>query len=131
MDWLDQKILRLLKKDSKLSNKEIGKKIHLTGQAVGQRIIRLKELGIIKNYTINLNYNEKQFIRIFMNNNQFSTLEKAVNAFEEVDEFYKVSGQACYLVVAHFDSRGLSEFIEKVSKWARYSVETVIGDRKA
>ena len=41
MDQLNLTILSLLKQDSRLSNKEIGAQVHLTGQAVGQRINHL------------------------------------------------------------------------------------------
>ncbi|GGA29684.1 hypothetical protein GCM10011384_19020 [Psychrobacillus lasiicapitis] len=35
--------------------KELGQKIHMTGQAVGNRIRRLEDLGIIEQYTITIN----------------------------------------------------------------------------
>ena len=130
MDELDQQILYLLNENSKLSNKKIGEKIHLTGQAVGQRIAYLKDQGIIENYTITIKQDEKQFIRIFMEANQFATIERVINEFKEIDEFYKVSGHACYLVVAHFNQPRLKVFIEKISKWARCSVDSVVGSRK-
>ncbi|MBO0474381.1 hypothetical protein IGL98_001413 [Enterococcus sp. DIV0840] len=130
MDHLDQQILQLLKGNAKLSNKEIGEKIHLTGQAVGQRITYLKDKGIIENYTITIKQDEKQFIRIFMENNQFSSIERTINEFDEIDEFYKVSGHACYLAVAHFNPKQLNEFIEILSKWARCSVDSVVRNSK-
>lgn len=41
MDIIDEQILAILKHNSKLSNKEIGEMVHLTGQAVGNRILKL------------------------------------------------------------------------------------------
>jgi hypothetical protein len=35
-------------------------------------------------------------------------------------------GNACYMIVSHFEPAELNEFIEVLSKWCRYSVETVI-----
>ncbi|ALS01004.1 transcriptional regulator [Enterococcus silesiacus] len=130
MDDLDQQIVQLLTKNAKLTNKEIGAIVHLTGQAVSQRITYLKDNGIIENYTITIKHAEKQFIRIFMENNQFSAIESMINRFEEIDTFYKVSGHACYLVVAHFNQKRLKEFIEVVSKWARCSVDSVVRNAK-
>lgn len=126
MDQLDQEILALLKENSRLTNKEIGEKIHLTGQAVGNRINQLIDRKVIKHFTIDVNFETTQFIRLFMNGTNFSAIEKIVSSFENVESFYKVSGQACYIVVAHFSNEGLKEFIEQISKWARYSVETVV-----
>jgi DNA-binding Lrp family transcriptional regulator len=130
MDTFDDKILTLLQENSRMTNKEIGAKIHMTGQAVGLRIAKLLEQGHIKNFSISRQYDDKQFIRIFMTTNKFESFESAINSFSEVDEFYKVAGQACYLVVAHFDKKGLENFINLISDWGRYSVETVISDRK-
>lgn len=129
MDELDKKIIELLKEDGQRSNKEIGNQIHLTGQAVGQRVQHLKDQGTIEGYTIKIKNKTKQFIRLFMEGNQFSLVEKEVMDYSEVDEFYKVSGHACYVVVAHFNQENLNEFIESLSKWARCSVDTVVSDK--
>ena len=53
-DNIDQKILRLLKKDSRMSNVAIAKEIGLTEGAVRRRIEKLVEDGTIKSFTINV-----------------------------------------------------------------------------
>ncbi|BAX67431.1 Lrp/AsnC family transcriptional regulator [Latilactobacillus sakei] len=130
MDQLDLTILSLLKQDSRLSNKEIGAQVHLTGQAVGQRINHLIDQQTITRFTIEIAQQQRQFIRLFMNNNHFSDVEAAVNQYSEVDSFYQVSGQACYVVIAHFEQTRLTTFIDHLSNWARYSVEMVLNDKK-
>ncbi|MEO1769264.1 Lrp/AsnC family transcriptional regulator [Candidatus Enterococcus ferrettii] len=130
MDQLDEAILQILAADSRLTNKEIGEQVHLTGQAVGNRITKLKEQGMLKKFTVAINYSDKQFIRLFMKSANFAAVEATVNRFKEVEEFYKVSGQACYVVVAHFTKNQLNQFVEDISKWARYSVETVLIDKR-
>ncbi|GFH42434.1 transcriptional regulator [Lactococcus hodotermopsidis] len=130
LDKIDKKILRLLQRDSRLTNKAIGEQIHMTGQAVGLRIRKMLDESIIENYTISIKHPNKQFIRIFMANNRFNEFENVVNTFEEIDDFYKISGQACYIVIAHFTTENLSKFIERISNWGRYSVETVVSDKK-
>lgn len=131
MDQLDLAILNLLKQDSRLSNKEIGAQVHLTGQAVGQRINRLIDQQTIARFTIETAQQHRQFIRLFMNNNHFSDVEAAVNQYPEVDSFYQVSGQACYMIIAHFEQTRLTTFIDHLSNWARYSVEVVLNDKKS
>lgn len=126
MDQLDEAILQILATDSRLTNKEIGEQVHLTGQAVGNRIAKLKEQGVLKRFTVAIDYPERQFIRLSMKSADFA----AVNQFDEVEEFYKVSGQSCYMVVAHFSKDQLNQFIESLSKWARYSVETVLINKR-
>ncbi|WP_436631829.1 Lrp/AsnC family transcriptional regulator [Latilactobacillus sakei] len=131
MDQLDLTILSLLKQDSRLSNKEIGAQVHLTGQAVGQRINHLIDQQTITRFTIEIAQQQRQFIRLFMNNNHFSDVEAAVNQYSEVDSFYQVSGQACYVVIAHFEQTRLTTVIGHLSNWARYSVEVVLNDKKS
>jgi Transcriptional regulators len=132
MDEIDKNILTLLKENSKLSNKEIGEKIFLTGQAVGNRITNMINSGIIEKFTISISdsYQETQFIRIFLNDSYFEKIEKLINQFEDIQDFYKVRGQACYVVVSHFSNDSLNHFIESLSKYARYSVESVISNKK-
>lgn len=130
MDYIDKQILEILTQNSKLTNKEIGQRIHMTGQAVGKRITQLQDAGIIRRFSVDLYYEATQFIRVFMDTNDFQGFEQSVLSFQEVASLYKVSGQACYMIISHFTTAGLSEFIEKISKWARYSVETVVADKK-
>ena len=52
IDPIDFQILQLLNKNSRIQWKEIGKEIHMTGQAVGNRIQKMKEKGIIQAYSI-------------------------------------------------------------------------------
>ncbi|WP_205757149.1 winged helix-turn-helix transcriptional regulator [Macrococcoides goetzii] len=52
MDYTDLKILKILRENSRLTNKEIGEKIHMISQAVGNRINQLIERGEISKFTI-------------------------------------------------------------------------------
>lgn len=127
LDPIDLKIIELLKQDSRLSHKEIGQRVHRTGQAVGARIAQLMDAGFIKNYTIAIKYEHKQFIQLFMNDQQaFIEVERLVKQYEQVDECFKILGNACYMIVSHFNPSQLNEFIEQLSQWCRYSVETVM-----
>lgn len=129
MDSIDKQILDVLQRDSRLTNKEIGAIVHLTGQAVGNRVTKLLESGIIRKFSVEIEHPNQQFIRIIMDNNHFSEFERFVNSYSEVSSIYKISGQACYMIVAHFSDDRLKEFIEKMSKWGRHTVEVVIEDK--
>ncbi|MBC1583773.1 Lrp/AsnC family transcriptional regulator [Listeria seeligeri] len=129
MDSMDKKIIEILQENSRLTNKEIGAMIHLTGQAVGNRIIKLVENGIIRKFSVEIEYPKTQFIRVFMDRNNFSDFEQFVNSYEAVSSIYKVSGQACYMVIGHFLDDSLNEFIQEISKYGRYSVEAVVADK--
>ena len=128
MDLIDKKILKILKTDSRLSHKEIGDLVHRTGQAIGNRITRLIEQKVILKYSIDIYHQHTQFIRIFMQNSDFTAFEKFVSTYTEVSECYKVAGAACYMIIAHFDTNELNHFIERISIWGTYSVDQVIRD---
>ena len=71
IDETDQQILRCLQKNSRMQWQEIGKIVHLTGQAVAARILRMQDDGVIETFTINLNHEKFgkpifAFITIFM-----------------------------------------------------------------
>lgn len=48
VDKIDLEILNWLQQDSRMQWKEIGEKVHLTGQAVAARIRKLEEMGVIE-----------------------------------------------------------------------------------
>lgn len=126
LDDIDQKILELLKQDSRLTNKQIGEKVHRTGQAIGARITRMFEHGIIKNYTIQIQQPEQQFIRLLLTEHHFVEVEELVKQFQAVDACYKTAGDACYMVVAHFNSQELAQLVDAISHYCHYSVSTVM-----
>lgn len=127
LDPIDLKIIALLKHDSRLTHKQIGQHVHRTGQTVGARIAQLMDAGIIKNYTITIGYEYKQFIQLFLNEQQaFTEIEQLVKQYPQIDECFKTLGNGCYMIVSHFNPSELNQFIEKLSHWSRYSVETVM-----
>lgn len=125
-DPIDLKILKILKNDSRLSHKEIGELVHRTGQAVGNRIAKMQDEGLIQKYTIELNYSSTQFIRIMMENNQFDLFETFLEQFDKIEHAYKVCGAACYMLVTHFSQQEINFFIEQLSPWGQYSVDSVV-----
>jgi len=52
LDNIDFQILRLLSENSRIQWKDLGEQIHMTGQAVGNRIKKLEESGVIKAYSL-------------------------------------------------------------------------------
>ncbi|MBU2589431.1 MAG: Lrp/AsnC family transcriptional regulator [Nanoarchaeota archaeon] len=56
MDLKDEKVLEMLKKNSKLTTSQIAKKAGIPITTVHNRIKKLENQGIIKNYSVNLDY---------------------------------------------------------------------------
>jgi DNA-binding Lrp family transcriptional regulator len=56
LDKKDLQILELLKRDSKLTTSKIAKKTLIPTTTIHNRIKKLEKSGIIKNYTLNLDW---------------------------------------------------------------------------
>ncbi|WP_331466722.1 Lrp/AsnC ligand binding domain-containing protein [Macrococcoides goetzii] len=65
-------------------------------------------------------------MRVFLNGSFYSQIESLVKQYDEIEEFQKVSGQACYILKSDFDNDELKRFIQFLSKYARYTVEVVV-----
>ena len=105
-DEIDKKLLGLLQKDSKQTNKELSNKLNLSVTAVYERIKKLEKQGVIKNYValINKNRADKAFvafchIKLTQHTQDYVIkFEKEVAKLEEVLECYHISGDYDYLL---------------------------------
>lgn len=52
LDHTDMQILEELSQNSRITMKELGEKVHLTGQAAASRVAKLEDNGVIEGYTI-------------------------------------------------------------------------------
>ncbi|MCX8656436.1 MULTISPECIES: Lrp/AsnC family transcriptional regulator [unclassified Gilliamella] len=87
MDKKDQKILKVLRNNSRQSWREIGEKVFLSSQAVGQRVQDRLNKHIIEKFTIKEQKRHLQFITIYMDTNQFASFENLVKYFNELIKF--------------------------------------------
>ncbi|GAA3407380.1 Lrp/AsnC family transcriptional regulator [Paenibacillus hodogayensis] len=133
LDHLDMAILKLLQADARLSNKEIGERVHLTGQAVGARVRKLEEAGVIEGYTIRLNASRvgpavRAFVTVFLSSGAAHQKFQAYAASQEsIAEVHRVSGEGCYwMAVTVDDSRQLSELLDGLLPFANYKVSMSI-----
>lgn len=70
LDNTDYQILNKLTQNSRMTMKELGQKVHLTGQATATRVAKLEDSGVIEGYTIKVNdtklgYNIHVIINIY------------------------------------------------------------------
>jgi Lrp/AsnC family transcriptional regulator, leucine-responsive regulatory protein len=122
MDKKDRAIVDLLKMNSRMSWQEIGKKVFLSGQAVGLRVQNLLDSGMIERFTLVEHCPSEQFITIYMNNSRFAELEQLVGTFAAVQAIYKITGDGCYFIHANFAAQELERFLQQVALYARYKV---------
>ena len=106
IDPVDLKILKLLKKDGMMTNRQIAVELNLTTTPIHERIKRLRRDGFIEKYTIELNRKKlNKNLMVFGNVSlkehaqQFLTqFERDVQTVPEVVECYCVSGGSDFLL---------------------------------
>ncbi len=106
IDPVDLKILKLLKKDGLMTNKEIAAELNLTTTPVHERIKRLRRDGLISRYTIELNRKKlNKNLMVFCNvslkehaQDFLMKFEKDIQTIPEVVECYCVSGGSDFLL---------------------------------
>ncbi|MBG9445562.1 Lrp/AsnC family transcriptional regulator [Cytobacillus firmus] len=132
LDHTDQRILEELSSNSRITMKELGEKVHLTGQAAASRVAKLEDQGVIEGYTIKVNqeklgYSVHAFITVITQSMNHLPYLTFVKAQKEIIHNYKISGDGCYLLECKFPSNGrLDQFLTDLNKHANYKLSIVI-----
>ncbi|MBD3216155.1 MAG: winged helix-turn-helix transcriptional regulator [Candidatus Lokiarchaeota archaeon] len=93
VDDLDKSILTLFQKDPEITHSEIADKVGLSQPAVGARIKRLKESGILEhNYGINLRNIKSKIVRIDISSGDSISLLEEVKSKQNVIFAYRMIG---------------------------------------
>ena len=136
LDNIDFQILRLLSKNSRIQWKDLGEQIHMTGQAVGNRIKKLEDSGVIKAYSLivdemKLGLTYTAFIIIYMKTTNHDAFIRLMNDCKEVVEVHRVSGEGCYHIKIKVSSQEqLNLFLDKILEYGNYAVHLSIKEIK-
>jgi Lrp/AsnC family transcriptional regulator, leucine-responsive regulatory protein len=136
LDNIDFQLLRLLSENSRIQWKDLGEQIHMTGQAVGNRIKKLEESGVIKAYSLivdemKLGLTYTAFIIIYMKTANHDSFIRLMNDRNEVVEVHRVSGEGCYHLKIKVNSQEqLNLFLDKILEYGNYSVHLSIQEIK-
>lgn len=133
IDEVDKKILDELSKNSRMTMKELGEKVHLTAPATTSRVIKLKDNGIIKGCSIEVNhvklgFTVHSFLNIYINNISHQPYLSFIETQSEyIINNFKISGDGCYLLECKFPSNEvLDQFLKELNKYANYKLSIVI-----
>ncbi|MFE5429189.1 Lrp/AsnC family transcriptional regulator [Peribacillus simplex] len=137
IDNVDLKIMALLKENARMQWKDIGQEVHMTGQAVGNRIRRLEDMGVIEQYTIMTNKAKlgqpvTAFITVFVESPNHMAFQKFFKMEEAISEVHRISGDGCFLLIAHFASNEeLDTLLVSILEHGNYRVNLSIGKMKS
>ena len=106
LDNKDLSILRLLQDNARISVKEIAEKIHLSTTPVHERIKRMEESGVIKQYATLLDYTKVKkglMVICYVSLKQHSKSAgdkfiKIIHQLDEVIECYNISGEFDFML---------------------------------
>ena len=136
LDHIDVQILQLLTENSRVQWKNLGEQIHMTGQAVGNRIRKLEENGIIKSYTLfvdemKLGLPYTAFVIMHMKTANHKSFISFINEQKEILEAHRISGKGCYHLKIKIKSQEeLNLFLNKLLEYGNYSLNLSIQEIK-
>ena len=112
MDEIDQKILKILMRDARISQKELAAKVGLSAPGVAERVRRLEERGVIRGFTIDvdpeaLGYPLQAIVRIRPLPGKLHIVQQLISEIPEFGECDKVTGDDCF--VARLYIRSMKE----------------------
>jgi len=122
IDKRDLDIIRLLLGNSRLSAREIARRLGISTGTVQARMARLEANGVIKNYTITLDmeklgYQFPVIMDIRVSEGKIRDVEGALSKLSNVYAVYDVTGEYDISVIAWFRERSqLDSFIKTVNE---------------
>lgn len=117
---IDLKLVRILEQNSRLSYAELGRRLDLSPSTIRERIQKLEDRGVIKNYTISVNYSLlgyglEAFIGLKLHSGKLKTFMQVIHTFPEIIESYRVTGpQNIQMKVILKDQLHLQSFIDQL-----------------
>ena len=130
LDETDEKILKNLLVDARLSARQLSLKLGMSTVTVLSRIKKLEKEKIIKGYSARLDdeklgYNLTAIIEVVAKKDKLIEVEQEISSIENVCAVYYVTGSTDTLIIAKFQSRkDLSAFVKNLSAIA--NVENTI-----
>jgi Lrp/AsnC family transcriptional regulator, leucine-responsive regulatory protein len=135
LDETSLKILSILQKNSRESFSEIGRKVGLSAPAVAERIKKMEETGVIKNYTIEISH-EKLGLEMlaFMLVNlpgsfsvQVEKTENVIADIPEVLECHRITGRDDMVVKVVFkDIPHMKKVIDSIAPFGQINTCMVV-----
>jgi Lrp/AsnC family transcriptional regulator, regulator for asnA, asnC and gidA len=120
IDHLDDKIIDILKKDSRKPFVEIANELNVSEGTIRSRVKKLFEDGIIQSFTIKTSSkNVKAIIEVKIDVNvNTSDVASRISRFEGVSEVYEVTGEEDIVAIIDVTSSPqLNDIIEQIRRF--------------
>jgi len=123
IDEIDKKILNVLLGNSRLSYREIAKKVGVSVVTIMKRVKELEKEKIVKGYTAELDYEKLGFdvsavIKMRISKGMLFEVEKKIAVDPHVFAVYDVTGDFDSIIIAKFKSRkAMDSFLKKIQTY--------------
>ena len=134
LDDKDRNILAELTKDSRLSMRELGKKVEMSAPAVTERVRQMESFGIIKGYGAEIDYKKIGFpieciLEATVKNGEYDRFKRFIAEQSNVDFCYRVAGRACFMLKIRCESlQKVEEFINQAIPYAATVTHVILSE---
>jgi len=133
MEDLDREILRLLLADGRMSYTDLGKETGLSTSAVHQRVRRLEQRGVIRGYTVQVDFEAiglslTAFVSVTpLDPAAPDDVAQRLAALPEIEACHSVAGSENYILKVRVASPGaLEELLARIRATASVSTRTTV-----
>ncbi len=136
LDDLDLMIIKELNKDSRLSMRELGRKVSLSAPSVTERVRRLESFGVIQKYTLEIDYQKiglpvSCIIEATVKNGEYERFKTYIERLPNIEFCYRIAGAACYMLKINAESlEQIEEFINQTSPYAQTVTHVIFSEIK-
>jgi DNA-binding Lrp family transcriptional regulator len=120
MDKIDKKIIEILKENGRATYTNIGKKVGLSEGAVRKRIKTLAESGVIRRFTVQIEFTEgAEAISLLHINPSFPTTEicERLKKFPNIETIHEVTGQYdIAVIISALSIAEVNDCVEKIRR---------------
>jgi Lrp/AsnC family leucine-responsive transcriptional regulator len=125
VDQIDIRILTELQLNARVTLAELGRRVGLSAPAVGERVQRLEETGVITGYHAEIDPKTLGFpvtimVRVRPAIRELPRIAKIAQDIPEIVECYRMTGDDCYCFIMHLRSVDrLEPIIDKFTPYGR------------
>jgi Lrp/AsnC family leucine-responsive transcriptional regulator len=119
VDDVNRRLIEALQENARLSLAELGRRVGLSAPAVGERIVRLEQSGVLRGYHADvdpraLGLELSVVLRIRPAPRMIAKVAELARATPEVTECHRVTGEDCFVMRVHVrDVLHLEELIDR------------------
>ena len=132
VDCLNEKILKCLQQNARLSNAEIGRQVGISSPAVSERIKKMEDLGIIEGYKtivspFEIGYQLKAIITLRAFMGKLKPFLEKVKTYDEVINCYRITGdENIVMEVVLKNHKHLETFIDQLISYGESKTQIVL-----